>query len=172
LERELETEAKQQASASDNMVGEKVDEPGTPASVILLACALFLVAALVLLLFGAFVASAFRSPLLSTLRGVEWFASLFANLVVVFFSFPAFRRTKDRAFLCIAFAALSFAYGALFTMLFALGGPATRWRVSQSQAQWYYLTRYITWTIGLVLYACGIVSLARRATVSRAPKTD
>jgi hypothetical protein len=133
---ERETEAKQQASVSDNMAGDNVDEPGTPASVILLACALFLVAALVLLLFGTFVASAFQSSLLSTLRGVEWFASLFANLVVVFYSFPAFRRTKDRAFLCIAFAALSFAYGTLFTMLFGLRGAAIRWHVSQSQAKW------------------------------------
>ena len=170
LEREHQTEAKQQGSAPDNMVGERVHEPSTPPSVILVGCALFLIAALVLLVFGAFVASAFRSPLLSTLRGIEWFTSLFANLVVAFYSFPAFRRTKDGAFLCIAFAALSFAYGALFTMLFAVGGAGTRWHVSHSQTQLYYATRYITWIIGLVLYACGIVSLARRARISRAPK--
>jgi hypothetical protein len=150
------------------MAGEEVGKPSTPPSVVLVACALFLVAALVLLLLGTFIASAFRSSLLSTLRGIEWFASLFANLVVVFYSFPAFQRTKDRAFLCIAFAALSFAYGVLFTMLFGIGGGAVRWGVSHSQAQWYYATRYITWIIGMILYAFGIVSLARRARVSRA----
>jgi hypothetical protein len=170
LERERETEANQHASVPNMMTGEKIDEPATPISVIIVGCASIVVAGLILLLFGTFIASVFRSPLLSTLRGIEWFASLFANLVVVFYSFPAFTRTKDRAFLCIAFAALSFAYGALFTMLFAISGPATRWRVSHLQVQWYYVTRYVTWIIGLVLYAYGVVSLARRARASHAPE--
>jgi hypothetical protein len=170
LESERETEAKQQGSSPENIVAERVDEPSTPVSVILVACGLFLIAALVLLLLGGFIASAFRWPLVSTLRGIEWFASLFANIVMAFYCFPAFRRTKDRAFLCIAFAALSFAYGALFTTLFGVGSAGTRSHVSHSQIQLYYATRQVTWIIGLILLSCGIVSLARRATISRGPK--
>jgi hypothetical protein len=162
LKRERETEATELALARNNTSGEKVDEPAKPQPLIFLACALIVTAGLILLLFAGFIATAFHSPLLSTLRGIEWFTMLLANLVVVSYSFPAFTRTKDRAFLCIAFAALIFAYGALFTLLLGSGASATRWRVSHLQAHWYYTTRYVTGIIGFVLYAYGIASLARR----------
>ena len=168
LQRERETEAKEEVSARENTSGEKVDEP-TTSSPILLGCALIVVTGFVLLLFVTFIASAFHSPLLSTLRGLEWFTTLFANLMIALCCFPAFTRTKNRAFLFIGFAALSFAYGALFSLLLGTGAPAARWRISHLQAQWYYATRYATGIIGLVLYAYGIASLARRAQVFHSP---
>ena len=168
LQREREAEAKEEVSVCENTSGENVDEP-TTSSPIFLGCALIVISGFVLLLFGTFVASAFHSPLVSTLRGLEWFATLFANLVVAFCCFPAFTRTKNRAFLFISFAALSFAYGALFSLLLGAGAPAARWRISHLQAQWYYATRYATGIIGLILYAYGIASLARRAQVFHSP---
>lgn len=169
LESERETQAREHASAPENASGEEVGESAKP-SVFPLAFAVIVVAGLILLLFASFIAGAFHSPLLTTLRGMEWFTMFFVNLVVVFYSFPAFARTKDRAFLCIAFAALSFAYGALFTLLLGVRAPATAWHISRLQARWYYAIRYITGIVGLVLYGYGIISLARRAKELRLPK--
>lgn len=122
-----------------------------------------LLAAFVLLLLGAFVYSAFHSSLLGTLRDADRLATFLGNLLVVFYAFPAFIRTKDRAFFCIAAAALSFGYLGLFSILFGIGPPATTaWRMSHSEAHWYYATRYTMDLVGLVLYTYGIVSLARR----------
>jgi len=42
--------------------------------------------------------------------------------------------------------------------------------MSHLQAQWYYATRYVIAIVGFILYACGIVSLARRAKELRSPK--
>jgi hypothetical protein len=168
MERERETEAKEHASVAKNASDEKVDGPAKQ-PIILVACALIVVAGLILLLFTGFIASAFHAPLFNTLRGIEWFTSLFANMVVVFYSFPAYTRTKNRAFLCLALAALSFAYGALFTLVLGVRPPATAWHVSHLQGQWYYATRYVTGTVGVILYAYGVASLARRGRGSRAP---
>jgi hypothetical protein len=122
-----------------------------------------LIAALVLLLVGTFIYTAFYSSLLGTLRDAGRLATFLCNLFVVFYAFPAFLRTKDRAFLCIAIAALSFGYSALFSILLGVGPPATARHTSHSEAEWYYAARYITDLAGLVLYAYGIISLARRA---------
>jgi hypothetical protein len=123
-----------------------------------------LLAAILLLLVGAFVYSAFYASLLSTLRDGARLATFLGNLLVVFYAFPAFIRTKDRAFLCIAAAALAFGYGGLFSILFTIGPPATTaWHMSHSEAHWYYVARYTIDIVGLVLYTYGIVSLSRRA---------
>ena len=122
-----------------------------------------LIAALVFLLVGNFIYTAFHSSLLGTLRDAARLTTFLSNLLVVFYAFPAFLRTKDRAFLCIAIAALSFGYSALFSILLGVGPPATARHTSHSEAEWYYAARYITDLAGLVLYAYGILSLARRA---------
>jgi hypothetical protein len=72
-------------------------------------------------------------------------------------------RTKKRAFLAIAFAALSFAYGALFTILVGRSVAAT-FHISVAQAQWYYAAQYAVGIVGLILYCYGITSLAKNAT--------
>ena len=70
----------------------------------------------------------------------------------------------DRAFLCLATAALAFGYLAFISIFFSVGPPATTdWRMSHTEAHWYYIARYAVDLIGLALYAYGIVSLARRA---------
>ena len=128
----------------------------------LAGCGLVVLGVLVLTLVFAFFYTVFRTPVLSTLHQAESLTSFFANLVVVFYAFPAFIRTKDRALLCVTLAALIFAYGTLFTLLLGVRPPATAWHVAHVEAQWYYATRYITAIVGLVLYAYGVVSLIRR----------
>jgi hypothetical protein len=97
---------------------------------VLAGCGVTVLGVLVLTLVFAFFQTMFRNPGLSTLRQAEGLTSFFANVVVVFYAFPAFIRTKDRALLCVAFAALSFAYGALFTLLLGVRPPATAWHVA------------------------------------------
>jgi hypothetical protein len=144
-------------------------QPSAPLSKAVIGCGVVLILLMLPLVIGFFY-TAVRSPSLGTLRDAEWLSTLLANLVVMFYAFPAYTRTKDRAFLCLAFAALSFAYGVLFTVLLGFGPPANEWRVPHRQAQWYYATRHLTVIVGLVLYAYGIVSLARRVGVSGVPK--
>ena len=121
-------------------------------------------AVLVLTLVFAFFYTMFRNPILSTLSEAAGLTSFFANLIVVLYAFPAFTRTRDRAFLCIALAALMFGYGSLFTLLLGVRPPATAWHVGHIETQWYYATRYTTAIVGLVLYAYGIVGLIRRTS--------
>lgn len=144
-------------------------QPSAPLSKTVIGCGAVLILLMLPFVIGFFY-TAFRSPSFGTLRDAEWLSALLANLVVTFYAFPAFTRTKDRAFLCLAFAALSFAYGALFTLLLGVGPPANEWRVPHRQAQWYYASRHITGIVGLFLYAYGVISLARRVGVSGVPK--
>jgi hypothetical protein len=81
---------------------------------------------------------------------------------VACYAFPAFKRTKKRAFLALGFAALIFAYGALFPVLaLAALSPGSR-----SQIQWYYAAIHASAIVGLLLYAYAAVSLARSAKAS------
>jgi hypothetical protein len=149
------------SSNSEDLVG--TPTPGGLLTVIAWLCAALL-ALFVLLLVGTFIYSAFSASLLGTLRDATRLAEFLGNLLVVFYAFPAFMRTKDRAFLCLAAAALSFAYLGLFSILFSVGPPTTTdWHMSHSEAHWYYVTRYAIDLVGLILYAYGIISLARRA---------
>jgi hypothetical protein len=151
------------SSATDSKDPADIPTAGGLFTAVAWFCALLL-AAFVLLLVGTFVYSAFHSSLLGTLRDAARLATFLGNLLVVFYAFPAFIRTKDRAFLCIAAAALIFGYGGLFSILFSIGPPATTaWHMSHSEAHWYYVARYAIDIVGLVLYSYGIVSLARRA---------
>ena len=136
----------------------------------LAGCGVVVLGVLVLTLVFTFFYTVFHAPLLGTLRDAESLTAFFANLVVVFYAFPAFIRTKDHALLCVSLAALSFAYGALFTLLLSVRPPATAWHVAHVEGLWYYAARSATGIVGLVLYAYGVVSLVRRARVSDAPK--
>ena len=101
-------------------------------------CALLL-GGFLLLLVGALVFGAFHSSLLTWLRDAIRFAQFFANLLIVFFAFPAFLRTRDRAFLCLSAAALCFGYTGLFSILFGIGPPTTGpHHMSGVEAHWYY----------------------------------
>jgi hypothetical protein len=128
---------------------------------ILAGCGALVLGVLVVTLVFSFFYSMFHAPVLSTLYHAEGLTSFFVNLVVVFYAFPAFKRTKNRALLCIGFAALSFAYRALFNLLLGVRPPATAWHVAHMEAQWYYATQYTATIVGLVLYAYGVVSLIR-----------
>jgi hypothetical protein len=129
-------------------------------------CATIVMALLLFSLVVAFVSVLFRYPSLGRLRDAEELIALFANLAVVFYAFPAFTRTKKRAFLAMAFAGLSFAYTALFTLLLSAGPPATATHDSRAQIQWYYATWHVVEIVGLILYAYAGVSLARSAASS------
>jgi hypothetical protein len=131
---------------------------------IVTGCGFAIAGIVVLLLLGAFVITASNSPILTTAAAGVRLATLFANLAVSFYCFAAFSTTKKRAFLWIAFAALSFGYSALFTLLLGVRPPATAWDVNRSGAAWYYGTRYIADLLGVCLYAYGVISLARTAT--------
>ena len=123
-----------------------------------------ILAVLVFLLFVAYVVDAFQRPSLSIFGAAEHWAYFIANFVVACYCFPAFRATKDRAFLYLALAALGFTYGALFTLLVGpqLPGPSSR-----GQLIFYWAMRHFAETVGLVLYACGVVMLARRTHSKR-----
>jgi hypothetical protein len=121
-----------------------------------------LIALLLLLVVVAFGMTVYQSPHLSRFRDADVLVQLFANLVVAFYAFPAFKRTKKRAFLALGFAALIFAYAALFPVL-ALASLAPG---SRSQMQWYYAAIHASGIVGLFLYAYGAVSLARSARAS------
>lgn len=82
------------------------------------------IAVLIVLLFIGDVSIAFRAPIIWTFKALAGWASLIANLLVVFYCFPAFRITRQRAFLYLAFAGLSFAYSTLFSRLFGASASA------------------------------------------------
>jgi len=122
-----------------------------------------LVLSVLLILFVAwFCYAVFRWPALARLRDAEQLVTLFANLGVTCYAFPAFTRTKHRPYLALAFAALIFAYAELFTMVSSSHATAA-WRSTHSEAQWYFASRHITSILGLVLYAYACISLARSA---------
>jgi len=122
-----------------------------------------LVLAVLLILFVAwFCYTVFRWPALARLRDAQQLVTLFANLAVTCYAFPAYTRTKRRPFLALGFAALTFAYMVIFSM--ALSSHATRaWRTTHSEAQWYYASQEVTAILALVLYAYACISLARSA---------
>ena len=132
------------------------------AATLIVTLGIVLIALLLLTVVVAFVMTVYQAPRLSRLRDADVLVQLFANLVVACYAFPAFKRTKKREFLAVGFAALIFAYGALFPVLaLAALSPGSR-----SQIQWYYASIHTSSIIGLVLYAYGIVSLARAAKSS------
>jgi hypothetical protein len=133
-------------------------------SKIVSGCGVAILAAVVLLLVAAFVLTAFHASALTTLDAAVHLIALFANSAISFYAFAAFRVTKNRAFLSIAFAALTFGYSALFSLLLGVRPPATAWHMTRSGVWWYYATRYVADLIGLTLYAYGVISLARCAT--------
>jgi hypothetical protein len=117
-----------------------------------------IVAALIVLLFITYVAAWFREPSTRIVGSIERWICFVGNVVVACYCFPAFRVSRRRAFLYLAFAALGFAYGALFTLLFGARLPAGS---SRGQLTLYYGLQHLIQTVGLVLYAVGVVSLAR-----------
>jgi hypothetical protein len=127
-------------------------------------CGIVIAAIIVLLLLGAFVITAVNSSVITTLRAGMGLATLFANVAVSLYCLVAFRATKKRPFLSIAFAALSFANSALFSLLLGVRPPATAWHVTRPGIAWYYATYYVANLVGLVLYAWGVIELARAAT--------
>jgi hypothetical protein len=130
-----------------------------------IGCAGMIVGALILLLFITYIAFWFQKPSLRIIGSVERWAYFIANLIVACYCFPAFKASRQRAFLYLAFAALSFAYGALFTLLF---GPRLPSGTSHVHLLVYYGGQHFVETVGLVLYAVGVISLARDA--QRRPK--
>lgn len=133
---------------------------GSSVSSSILGCAGTVLGLLILLLFIGYVGVAFQKPSVAIVGSAERWAYFAANLVVACYCFPAFRASKQRAFLYLAFAALSFAYCALFTLLL---GPRLPSPASRVQLLLYYGGRHFVETVGLVLYAAGVVSLAKRA---------
>ena len=129
----------------------------------------FVVIALLLLtVVVAFVMTVYQFPRLARLREAELLAQLFANLVVACYAFSAFKRTKNREFLALGFAALIFAYGALFPVVASAAfSPGSR-----SRMEWYYAALHCSTIVGLLLYAHGIVVLARSAKASHGTSID
>jgi hypothetical protein len=125
-----------------------------------IGCAGSIVAALIVLLFITYVVTWFQKPSLGIVGSIERWVYFIGNVVVACYCFPAYRACKKRAFLYLAFAALGFAYGALFTLLF---GPRLPAGSSHSQLVLYYGLQHLIQTVGLVLYVAGVVSLARDA---------
>ena len=123
-------------------------------------CVGVVVGVLILFLFIGYVVDAVQRPRLAIVGVAERWAYLAANVIVACYCFPAFKATKQRAFLYLAFAALSFAYGSLFTLLFGERLPSP---TSRAQLLIYYGGRHFVETVGLVLYAWGVILLARRA---------
>ena len=119
-----------------------------------------IVAALIVLLFITYVVTWFQKPSTRIVGSIERWVYFIGNVVVACYCFPAFKASRRRAFLYLAFAALGFAYGALFTLLF---GPRLPAGSSHSQLVLYYGLQHLIQTVGLVLYAAGVVSLARDA---------
>lgn len=105
----------------------------------------------------------YHESLVRALNQATELVTFVANIAVLFYAFPAFKRTKDRCFLSIALAALIFAYVALFGLVLVLKSETTAGHISHLQASWYYATRYSTGIIGLILYAYGVIVLIRRS---------
>jgi hypothetical protein len=121
-----------------------------------------------ILLVAWFCYTVFRWPALARLRDAEQLVTLFANLAVTCYAFPAYTRTKRRPFLALAFAALAFAYTDLFSMVLA-SHATLAWRTTHAEAQWYFASRHITTILGLGLYAYACISLARSAGTPNEP---
>jgi hypothetical protein len=141
-----------------------VDQPQQrKISVGILVCAVLLLTALLLLLLISSILDVWRAPLLRVLHVAEYWAALIANSIVIFYAFPTFKRTRNRAFLYLGLAALSSAYGVIFTLLFGIGPPFSAAHWSRSDLHFYYAIRYIVYIVGVGLYARGIMLLARDA---------
>jgi hypothetical protein len=104
----------------------------------------------------------YRESLISVLNLATGFATLFANVVVLFYAFATFTRTKDRCVLIIAIAALVFAYGALWGLLYSVKPLNGARHMSHVETTVLFATRYSTHIIGLVLYTYGVTALIRR----------
>src|SRR5437867_12461504 len=89
-----------------------------------IGCAGSVVAALIVLLFVTYLVTWFQNPSLGIVGSIERWVYFIGNFVVACYCFPAYRAGKQRAFLYLAFAALGFAYGTLFTLLFGTRLPA------------------------------------------------
>ena len=139
---------------------QKADTSSVGTGIVMLGSVL--IGLLLLTMVVAFIMTVYQAPHLSRLRDANVLVQLFANLVVAFYAFPAFTRTKRRAFLALGFAALIFAYAAIFIVL----ASASLTQASRSQAQSYYAAIYVSNIIALLLYAYGIVSLARSTKTS------
>ena len=139
---------------------QKADTSSVGTGIVMLG--IVLIGVLLLTMVVAFVMTVYQAPHLSRLRDANVLVQLSANLVVAFYAFPAFTRTKRRAFLALGFAALIFAYTAIFIVL----ASATLTQTSRSQAQLYYAAIYVSNIIALLLYVYGIVSLARSTKTS------
>jgi len=108
----------------------------------------------------------YHQSLVRALNQATGLVTFVANVAVLFYAFPAFKRTKDRCFLCIALAALIFAYVSLFGLVINLKSFTTAGHIDHLQTTWYYATRYSTGIIGLLLYAYGVIKLIRRSSPS------
>jgi len=104
----------------------------------------------------------YRESLVGALNRATGVTNFVANVAVLFYAFPAFKRTKDRCFLWIAVAALIFAYVALFGLVLTLKS-LTAAHISHLQVTWYRATSYSTHIIALILYAYGVIGLIRRS---------
>ena len=123
-------------------------------------CAGSIVAALIVFLFITYVVMWFQKPGLTIVGSIERWVYFIGNVVVVCYCFPAYRASKQRAFLYLAFAALGFSYSTLFTLLFGTRLPVNS---SHSQLLLFYGLQHFIDTAGLILYAAGVISLAREA---------
>ena len=139
---------------------QKADTSSVGTGIVMLGSVL--IGLLLLTMVVAFIMTVYQAPHLSRLRDANVLVQLFANLVVAFYAFPAFTRTKRRAFLALGFTALIFAYAAIFNVL----ASAALTQTSRSLAQWYYAAIYASNIVALLLYAYGIVSLARSTKTS------
>ena len=126
----------------------------------IVGCAGSIVAALIVLLFITYVLMWVQKPSLTIVGSIERWVYFIGNVVVACYCFPAYRASKQRAFLYLAFAALGFSYSTLFTLLF---GPRLPVDSSHSQLLLFYGLQHFIDTAGLILYAAGVVSLAREA---------
>jgi hypothetical protein len=139
---------------------QKADTSSVGTGIVMLGSVL--IGLLLLAMVVAFIMTVYQAPHLGRLRDANVLVQLFANLVVAFYAFPAFTRTKRRAFLALGFAALIFAYAAIFNVL----ASAVLTQTSRLQTQSYYAAIYVSNIIALLLYAYGIVSLARSTKTS------
>ena len=99
--------------------------------------------------------SAFHDRLSLTLYFAEWWAIIWANLAVVCFATPAFSRSRDRSWLYVACAASIFVGANVVDMVSML-------MRRDAPAYWVYVIVPIGDIVGMLLYASGLVSLARR----------
>ena len=140
--------------------GEIRDDRDNSALTFLAGAGAIVIAVALLLMVAMLFYAIFRWPTLARFRDAEELMTLLANLAVTCCAFPAYLRTKRRAFLAVGFAALIFAYGTIFSMILTSHSTA-RWRTTHSQAQWYFASRHITNIIALLLYSYGFISLAK-----------